>query len=135
MNIKTKNKQEYTILLFLSLIVTFLLINTGFAQRAEKEEIKEFSDYKIICSNQAYIEIEFTPQYKGNLDFNNSVSNVNNYGDPDILFRTFPVFFPGASGNTAEVVDSRSEEIQNVDVLPVPSIKNAKDKGERKYRP
>jgi len=128
MNIKTKNKQEYTILLFLSLIVTFLLINTGFAQRAEKEEIKEFSDYKIISSNQAYIEIEFTPQYKGNLDFNNSVSNVNNYGDPDILFRTFPVFFPGASGNTAEVVDSRSEEIQNVDVLPVPSIKNAKDK-------
>ncbi|HMQ68687.1 MAG TPA: type IX secretion system sortase PorU [Ignavibacteria bacterium] len=91
-------------------------------------ESKVISDYRILTSNESYIEIEFTPDYKGDLDFNNSVSNVSNYGDPDILFRTFPVFFPGTTGNTAEVTDSRYVEIQNVEVLPVPTIKNSKDK-------
>ncbi|HMR40124.1 MAG TPA: type IX secretion system sortase PorU [Ignavibacteria bacterium] len=105
-----------------------MFISSGFAQRVDKTESKVISDYRILTSNESYIEIEFTPDYKGDLDFNNSVSNVSNYGDPDILFRTFPVFFPGTTGNTAEVTDSRYVEIQNVEVLPVPTIKNSKDK-------
>ncbi len=128
MNINTINKQKNIRVTLLNLSLLFLFISSGFAQRVDKTESKVISDYRILTSNESYIEIEFTPDYKGDLDFNNSVSNVSNYGDPDILFRTFPVFFPGTTGNTAEVTDSRYVEIQNVEVLPVPTIKNSKDK-------
>lgn len=121
------NQKGLTVLLF-NLLVTFMLIDSGFSQRSEKQVVNNQQDYRIITSNESYIEIEFTPEYKGNLDFQNSVSNVNQYGDPDILFRTFPLFFPGVKGNSAEVVDSKYEEIQSVDVLPVPTLKNSKDK-------
>ena len=120
------NQKGLTVLLF-NLLVTFMLIDSGFSQRSEKQVVNNQQDYRIITSNESYIEIEFTPEYKGNLDFQNSVSNVNQYGDPDILFRTFPLFFPGVKGNSAEVVDSKYEEIQSVDVLPVPTLKNSKD--------
>lgn len=122
------NKQKRNILFLYTFLFTFLLVNSGTAQRVDRQETVKQPDYKILSSNESYIEIEFTPDYTGDLNFENSVGNTNTYGDPNILFRTFPVFFPGASGNTAEVVDSKYEEIQNVEVLPVPSLKNSKDK-------
>src|SRR4051812_37979032 len=86
-----------------------------------KEESK-VPDFKILASTQSYIEIEFTPQYiNSNFDFNNSQVNGKKYGEPDLRFRSFPVYLTSQINNKIEIVDSKFELVNNADVKPIPT--------------
>ncbi|MEO8666107.1 MAG: type IX secretion system sortase PorU, partial [Ignavibacteria bacterium] len=42
--------------------------------------------------------------------------------------RSFSLFFPGSQFNQIEIIDSKFTEVPNVEVAPVPSLKQSKDK-------
>lgn len=112
----------------LLLIITLLLINTGYTQKNSFVSNENTPDYKILNSTESFIELEFFPSYISQTDFVNSISNNSLYGSPDVKLRSFPLYFPGKSGNTVEIIDSKYEEVQNIEILPVPTIKISKDK-------
>ena len=114
--------------IFIQLIIFILLLNTGFSQKNETIVNAPVSDFRVLNSTESYIEIEFYPSYKSQTDFTNSISNNSLYGSPDVKIRSFPLYFPGNSGNIVEIVDSKYEDVQNVEVLPVPTLKISKDK-------
>ncbi len=94
--------------------------------KSEVQEKQETSvpDFKIISSNQNYIEIEYTPQYvKNSYDFKYGQANGKKYGEPDLRFRAFPVYFTSQLNNKVEIIDSKFELINNVDIKPIPTPK------------
>lgn len=114
--------------LFLQLVFSFLILKAGYSQKNVVNNNAGNSDYRILNSTESYIEIEFYPSYVSETDFANSISNNSLYGSPDVKLRSFPLFFPGSTGNRAEIIDSKYEEIQNIEILPVPTIKFSKNK-------
>ena len=117
---------------FLYLIMFFLSVSQLFAQSDTKNEVtKHYSssvDFTVISSGNSYVEIEFTPKYTSNTEFLHSVHNSNQVGHPDIGSRYFPVITPGNSNNRIEILDIKYEEINNVELKPVPEQKRSKDK-------
>ena len=134
------------------ILITLALLNTvTFAQQKDlktspitsketqtiqqKKQENPLPDYKIISSNQNYIEIEFTPQYvsssNGKYDFTGSLFNGNKFGQPDLRFKSFPVYFTSQNNNKVEIIDSKYELINGVDIQPIPTpkryIKNDKE--------
>lgn len=114
--------------LFQCLILFILLIQKGYSQKQIPEIKPETPDFKIITSTETFIELEFTPVYSDNLDFTNSLSNSEKYGSPDVKYRSFPVFFPGKTRNTLQILDSKYEDIFSSGIKPVPNLKKSKDK-------
>ncbi|MEP7146688.1 MAG: C25 family peptidase propeptide domain-containing protein, partial [bacterium] len=112
----------------LHLFLISLFVNAGYSQNKTNEIKNLSSDYKILNSNESFIELEFYPEFKTNSDFTNAVSNTSRYGVPDVRFRSFPVYFPGTLSNRVEITDSKFTDIPNVEIGPVPSLKNSKDK-------
>lgn len=93
-------------------------------------------DFKIIASNSSYIELEFYPSNVTSGTFESNGEQFNEYaflnagdfglnktGDPDLKFRSFPVYLPSANNNTAQVIDFDMKEVPNVNIAPVPSVK------------
>ena len=119
----------------LSIILLLLVSVVSFAQDQREPERKELEkrtedfipqdvrpgdDFRITASTSSYIEIEFNPIYLSAFDFVGAVS-PSAIGSPDVKFRSFPVFLPGAVNNRLEVLDYKYEDVQNVDILPVPT--------------
>lgn len=94
---------------------------------------KEIPDFKVISSNSAYIEIEFTPQFENDLNFRNSVYSSKDLGKPDLGYRSFSFILPSDKNNRVEILDSRYSDKPNVDVKPVPTPKKATNKLEILY--
>jgi hypothetical protein len=133
-------------------LIALLLLNTSIFSQSDKSskqkspgEIKADTksdvqvkqdlpvpDFKIISSNQNYIEIEFTPQYvKDSYDFKFAQADGKKYGEPDLRFRAFPVYLTSQINNKIEIIDSKFELINNVDIKPIPTPKKIiKDKEE-----
>ncbi|HMS33467.1 MAG TPA: type IX secretion system sortase PorU [Ignavibacteria bacterium] len=114
--------------IFFQLIIFIFFLNTGFSQKNESSVNTAVSDFRVLNSTESYIEIEFNPSYTSQTDFANSISNNSLYGSPDLKLRSFPLYLPGNSGNIVEIVDSKFEDVPNVEILPVPTLKISKDK-------
>ncbi|MGA2668917.1 MAG: type IX secretion system sortase PorU [Ignavibacteria bacterium] len=93
------------------------------------------TDYKIISSNNSYLEIELYPQYEEptNIDYNgekfvrlnfenSSGPGIKAHGQPDLAYRILAVILPSESNNTVSVTDYDVKEVQNIDLAPVPDI-------------
>jgi hypothetical protein len=125
-------------------LIALLLLNTSIFSQSEKlskqksqletkadtksnSQVKQETsvpDFKIISSNQSYIEFEFSPQYvKDSYDFQFAQANGKKYGEPDLRFRAFPVYFTSQLNNKIEIIDSKFELINNVDLKPIPTPK------------
>lgn len=121
-------------------LIVLLLLNTSIFSQSKKSfepkspadtktnsPLKQESsvpDFKIIASNQSYIEIEYLPQYEKNTyDFKYSQVNGKKYGEPDLRFRSFPLYLTSQINNKIEVIDSKFETIGNVDIAPIPTPK------------
>lgn len=131
--IRSNTIYYYSPILFL--LFSLILIRPLHSQKSERvtnqkvnQVSKEVSpDFKILNSSAGGIELEFVPDYSDNFDFENSVSDINKYGSPDVKFRSFPVFFPDNKSYRVEVVDARYEEVAG-QIKPVPAFKNSKNK-------
>ncbi|HMS64979.1 MAG TPA: type IX secretion system sortase PorU [Ignavibacteria bacterium] len=125
--------KEFTILNVI--LLCFLLSNSSNAQRKEdlkSENNHQISDYKIISSGESFFEIEFTPEFDKNYGFKNAESGNIETGYPDIRQRTFPVILPSGRNNIVEILDSRYEDVQNIEINPVPTFKlNDKEKARK----
>jgi len=102
--------------------------------RTINKDIPDYKpDYKVLSSNNAYIEIEFTPQFENDLVFRNSVNSSQDFGKPDLGYRSFSFILPTDKNNRVEILDSRYTDKNNVDVKPVPTPKKANNKLEFLY--
>ena len=91
----------------LLLAFSFLILKSGYSQKNVINNNPGSSDYRILNSTESFIEIEFYPSYVSETDFVNSISNNSLYGSPDVKIRSFPLYFPGSTGNRAEIIDSK----------------------------
>ena len=139
--IAVKNKNIKHLLIF----IFNLLILTSFSHIAlgQRNEVsaESNSDFRITVSNESVIEIEFLPVFKNDYDFSNSQRSNITKGNPDLKVRSFPVFFPTDKAGRIEILESRFNDIQGVDVQPVPYFKlsdkskNKQNKSEQEYVP
>lgn len=116
-------KSSFFILSFVYALITF---NAVYSQDKKSETIRK--DYNITGSNENFIEIEFIPDYKSDIDFENSISSVDEKGYPDVKSRSFPLFLPSTGNNRVEIIDAKFEEKFGVEINPVPTLKLVKDK-------
>ncbi|MBS1552236.1 MAG: hypothetical protein JST15_09245, partial [Bacteroidetes bacterium] len=128
------------------MILTFILLLSATFSRFSSGQKDDKSgnispDFRIIVSNESFIEIEFTPDFKKNYDFYNSQNSSIAKGNPDLKVRSFPLFFPTDKKNKIEILESRFEDIPGADILPVPYFrlsdksKNKQNKSEQEYVP
>ena len=102
-------------------------------------------DYKILASNNSYIEIEFYPQYSQpekfiydnetfiRLTFENAKLNlIGNSGKPNIGSRVFSVILPSEEGNKVSVVDYDVRDANNINLAPIPTAQR-KDPNRRDF--
>ena len=93
-------------------------------------------DFKVISSNANYIELEFYPSSVINGKFESNGEIFDDYsffnagdfgltktGEPDLKFRSFPVYLPSANNNSVQVIDFDMKEVSNVNIPPVPSVR------------
>jgi hypothetical protein len=113
--------------------VLFIYVNPVFSQKAEQPPVKTTIDYKVITSNESFIEIEYYPEFKKDYDFSNSSGSNALKGFPDLRIRTFALFLPTLKNNRVEILDSKYEEVQGVEINPVPGFRKSdkrKNEGE-----
>lgn len=117
-----------------TLITVFLLISlSGLHSQTDANKKQDFSeDFKVISSNNNYVEIEYTPKYKGS-DFINSYHQSSKFGYPDIGCRYFSVITPSDKNNRIEVINSDNEKINNADIKSVPTPKKSSNSLELLY--
>ncbi len=102
-------------------------------------------DYKILASNNLYIEVEFYPQYSQpekfiydnetftRLTFENAKWNlIGNSGKPNIGSRVFSVILPSEEGNKVTVVDYDVRDANNINLAPIPTAQR-KDPNRRDF--
>ena len=106
---------------------------------------KSIPDFKIISSNDSYIELEFYPQYVNEgqnnklsngtfFGFKNENINGDKPGSPDVRYRSFPVFLPSEINNI-QIIDAKYSELNNTDLRPIPYLErnnNSKNKSDDK---
>ncbi len=116
--------------LFLVLASTLL-----FAQKNDNRKLNFDSpvDFKILSTNNSYVEVEYIPKYTSATEFMNVVHNSSLIGKPDLGSRNFPVITPGNINNRIEIIDVRFEDLSNIDVKPVPTPKPGNNKLEVLY--
>ncbi len=138
-SINNKSITPLLIVIF-NLLLSLTFIRFTLAQRDDKSG-NISPDFRIIVSNESFIEIEFTPDFKKNYDFSNSQNSNIAKGNPDLKVRSFPLFFPTDKKNKIEILESRFEDIPGADILPVPYFrlsdksKNKQNKSEQEYVP
>lgn len=118
-----------SIILFLSVSV----VNSQTKSDAKTNTIRNLPDYKVVASNNSYLEIEFTPQYSDDINFLNAFNNSSDFGKPDLKSRTFSFILPGNKNNKVDILESKYIDKGNVDVKPVPKPKRANNKLEFLY--
>ena len=99
----------------------------------ESNKIDSPVDFRVISSNSSYIEFEFTPKYTSSTEFLNSTHNSTNTGKPDLGSRNFPIITPGEVNNRIEILDMKFEDLSNVEVKPVPTLKKGNNNLEVLY--
>ncbi|MBK8552039.1 MAG: type IX secretion system sortase PorU [Ignavibacteria bacterium] len=114
--------------LTIPLLLFFAVFNFAFSQTKDALDTDAKPDYKIINSTETFIELEFYPKYSSDVEFEQGTGYSSKYGSPDVKMRSFPVFFPGNSKNRVEVVDMKYDDIQSIEILPVPTYEISKDK-------
>ena len=105
---------------------------------------KTVPDYRIIQSNESFIELEYYPHYTqgrsivaggvnfNSVDFDNSeTANQTEVSHPELKLRAFSVFLPGMENNSAAVVDYDAAETANFRLAPAPGyyMKDPNKKG------
>ncbi len=105
------------------------------------------SDFKIISSDYNSVTIDYTPNYidtsiivinnqnyfRFNIYPGSSVSADSNWGMPNVPVRSFNVGVPNEFGNTIQVLNTFSKEI-NGRIVPIPFYKKVKDYSEAEYK-
>ncbi len=122
--------------IFITLAVFFSVLSSYAQQNSRSDEQKNktyISDYKLLSSGNSSVEVEFTPVYTSSTEFRSAVHSSGDYGKPDIGSRNFPVFSPSDRNNILDIYEVTYEEIQNVDVKPVPTPKKSNNKLEVLY--
>jgi hypothetical protein len=119
-------------------LLTLLFCNSGiFSQTTKTSEAqkndKPVRDFILISSDNRSITLEYTPFYIGNTDFSNSIHHTNETGKPDLPSRNFPVITPSGRNNVVEIYDINFEEINNVTIKPIPSLKRSEKDHEIYY--
>ena len=107
-------------------------------QQEKQQDTKKYGkpnprDFRVLSCGNAYIEVEYTPAYTSETEFLNSGKNSNDYGKPDLSFRVFPVFLPSLEGNRIDIIDAKFEDIQDIDIQPVPTPKKSDNRMEVIY--
>src|SRR6478672_3007663 len=133
---------RHLLLVFTLIPVSLLAQNSGklfFNQKPGQKEIpnehnNSFSntDYKVISSNESFLEIEFYPSFKASseiiyngetfytLNFENGFSKDMRFaGEPDIKSRQFTIIIP-SENNTVSIIDYDVKEISDINLSPVP---------------
>lgn len=129
-----RKKSNLAIKSFNISIFCLVLFVSSLTIAQKKEDVKneqniQIPDYKIISSTESFIEIEFMPEFNKNYDFKNSLTRGIEKGYPEMKQRTFPIFFPSDKNNIVEILDVKFEDVQNIEVNPVPTFKiNDKNK-------
>jgi|WetSurMetagenome_2_1015567.scaffolds.fasta_scaffold10682_2 hypothetical protein len=126
------DKKRIIITLIFSLIVSFTNAQTK-SIKTNYFNSYNLLDYKVISSNNSYVEIEYIPQYSDDLNFRNSVHNSSNFGKPDLGYRSFSLILPTNKNNSIEVIESRFTDKNNIEVKPVPTPKKSNNKLEFLY--
>jgi len=93
-------------------------------------------DYKVISSNASYVEIEFYPWFyqKQKIEYNGNTFSVLNFkgaeskemdepGQPDLRWRSFPLIFPSENNNTISVIDYDVVDAANINLAPIPGYR------------
>ncbi len=117
---KLKTGRFFTISLLLS-ILCMTLSEDSHGQNKSVTKSPKFPDFRMIETNDSYVEFEFIPSYKNDIQFENQIRETDKKGAPDIGLRSFPVLLPVKQNNRIDIVDSKYEEIQTSDIKPVPS--------------
>ncbi len=92
---------------------------SAFAQ-SEKKTSSVSKDFRILESNNSFVELEFIPQYKDNTTFENQIQELHRPGIPNLGLRSFPVILPVPQGNRIQIIDAKFEELPLAEVKPVP---------------
>lgn len=135
--VKIKYINPLFIFLFCFLIINSLSRITYSQKKSVPDN--ETSDFRILASNESFIEIEYKPDFKNDFDFSNSQNSNIAKGNPDMKVRSFPVFLPAEKSNRIEILESRFEDLAGVDIKPVPyyklsdKSKNKQNKSEQEY--
>ena len=119
-----------TLAVLLSAVTTFAQEKSKFVEQKNETYV---SDYKLLSSGNSSVEVEYTPVYTSSTEFRSVVHSSGDYGKPDIGSRNFPIFSPSDRNNILDIYDVIYEEIQNVDVKPVPTPKKSNNKLEVLY--
>ncbi|MDH4071238.1 MAG: C25 family cysteine peptidase, partial [Ignavibacteria bacterium] len=115
---------------FLTCLFLVALLNPAFAGPGDDQ-------VRIIRSDQQSLVFEYTPRYHDpeliregsteftRYDFDGSVRSADpsRTGHPDLGFSLFTAAFPSETGHAIQILDAEYEEIQNVIIAPVPSLR------------
>ena len=96
-------------------------------QQTQREYLQQTVDYNIISSDTKGFEIEYFPTFDNSNKTINTLADVSKTGAPELAYRPFPLFLPSPDNNRLDIVEVRYEEINNVDIQPVPQIKKGKE--------
>lgn len=122
---------------FLNLILFVLVSSFLYAQTDNKKSSNIHydspEDFRIISSNNSYVEFEFIPKYVSSVEFLNAAHNFSSTGKPDLGSRNFSIITPGEVNNRIEILDVRYEDLSNIDVKPVPTPKKGNNNLEILY--
>ena len=106
----------------------FAYSEISYAQKKDNNIVKNVPDFRLIETNDSYVEFEFIPKYSDDTHFSNQIKESQKPGVPDVGLRSFPVLIPGKQNNRIEIVDSKFEEVLNTDIRPVPRYIKDKNK-------
>ena len=125
----TKKKiEQFLIVTAIFLFALFTYSEISYAQKKDNGIVKNVPDFRLIETNDSYVEFEFIPKYTDDLHFSNQIKESQKPGVPDVGLRSFPVLIPGKQNNRIEIVDSKFEEVINTDIKPVPRYVKDKNK-------
>ena len=96
-------------------------------QQTQREYLQQTVDYNIISSDTKGFEIEYFPTFDNSNKTITTLADVSKTGAPELAYRPFPLFLPSPDNNRLDIVEVRYEEINNVDIQPVPQIKKGKE--------
>lgn len=85
------------------------------------------NDIVITVLNSSYVEFIYYPKYINNYIAENTFPELVKQGYPDLTIRSIPIFLPSLSNNRLEILDFNYNEINNIEINPIPTIKKTKD--------
>jgi len=108
------------------------IINKPFTS-SENSKFTNPEDFRVLNSNNSYVEFEFIPKYTSSAEFLNAVHDCISIGKPDIGSRNFTVITPGDVNNRIEILEVRYEDLLDVEVKPIPTPQKGNGNIEVRY--